>query len=199
MNQKRRSMTISFLLLCIALSTDTFTAGLSYSAGRVRVPFTSMCIISVISGFMFTLSLHAGKILTAFIPAKLTCILSFIILFLLALYKLYDALPDSFHRRHNLTTASFSEKVNKKDIQILSSGEAALLSVVLSIDSITAGISSETPLLPPAIIFFISTAIHFLTMALGLSAGKLLLQKISYNFSWLSAVLFFILAFTRLF
>ena len=166
-------MTISFLLLCIALSTDTFTAGLSYSAGKVRVPFTSMCIVSVISGFMFTVSLHAGK--------------------------LYDALPDSFHRKHNLTTASFSEKVNKKDIQILSSGEAALLSVVLSIDSITAGISSETPLLSPAVIFLVSAAIHFLTMALGLSAGKFLRKKISYNFSWLSAALFFILAFTRLF
>ncbi len=192
-------MTISFLLLCIALSTDTFTAGLSYSVGKVRVPFISMCIVSVISGFMFTVSLHAGKVLTSFIPAKLTCIFSFFILFLLALYKLYDALPDSFHRKHNLTTVSFSEKVNKKDIQILSSGEAALLSIVLSIDSITAGISSETPLLSPAVIFLVSAAIHFLTMALGLSAGKFLRKKISYNFSWLSAALFFILAFTRLF
>ena len=35
---------ISFLFLCIALSTDTFTAGLSYGAGRVRVSPLSAAI-----------------------------------------------------------------------------------------------------------------------------------------------------------
>ena len=63
-DSRRHPMTISFLpfvLLCIALSTDTFTAGLSYSAGRVRVPVTSILILSLVSGLTFTLSLLAGE------------------------------------------------------------------------------------------------------------------------------------------
>lgn len=189
----------SFMVLCVALSTDTFAAGLSYSAEKVRVPFSSMSIISLVSGFMFMLSLMAGEKIAYFIPPRITTLLSFIILMALAIYKLYDSLPDKFHKAQDLTTASFSEKVNKKNPAILSPTEAAALSTVLSIDSITAGISTGAPALPPAVIFLISAMIHFFSIKLGLSAGKILLSKLSGNFSWLSAALFFLLALSRLF
>lgn len=189
----------SFLLLSIALSTDTFAAGLSYSAEKVRVPLSSMCILSLISGFMFTLALIAGKKIASFIPPKATAVLSFFILLALAFYKLYDALPDRFRYSKDLTTISFSEKVNQKNPSVLSPMEAAALSVALSIDSITAGISSGTPALPPAVIFLLTTAIHFISIVLGLFTGKLLLHKGSCSFSFLPAALFFLLAFSKLF
>lgn len=188
----------SLLLLCVALSTDTFTAGLSYSAQKVRVPVSSMIIISLISGSMFMLSLSAGEKIAGLIPHEITALLSFIILMALAFYKLYDALPAKFHHTRDLTTASFSEKVNKKDTAVLSSTEAATLSVILSIDSITAGVSTGMPVLPPAACLFISAAIHFLALNLGMSAGKALFSKTSGKFSWLSAALFFLLALSRL-
>ncbi|MGN1179621.1 MAG: manganese efflux pump [Suilimivivens sp.] len=189
----------SFLLLSIALSTDTFTAGLSYSTEKVRVPCSSICILSLVSGFMFTLSLIAGQKASALIPSKVTTALSFLILLSLAVYKLYDALPDRFHPAKDLTTASFSEKINKKEPDRLSPAEAAVLSVILSIDSITAGVSSGAPALSPAIIFLISSSIHFLSFLLGLFTGQKLLHKISCSFSFLPAVLFFLLAVSRLF
>ncbi|MGN0376995.1 MAG: manganese efflux pump [Suilimivivens sp.] len=189
----------SFLLLSIALSADTFAAGLSYSTEKVQVPFSSVCILSLISGFMFTLSLIAGEKAASLIPQRITAILSFLILLALAFYKLYDALPDRFRHSGDLTTISFSEKVNKKEPDFLSPPEAAALSVVLSIDSITAGISSGAPALPPAIIFLISSSIHFLSLLFGLFTGKKLLHRISCSFSFLPAVLFFLLAISRLF
>lgn len=201
-------MTIStmlpFLLLCIALSTDTFTAGLSYSMGRVRVSIVSAGILSVISGFLFTLSLLAGEKLAAFFPAGFAKIFSFAVLFLLSLYKLYDSLPERFHRGFGLTTVSLSEKVNQKDVQTLSWGEAALLSLVLSVDSITAGLSSRAPDLPPAVIWLISALVQFLSVSLGLQSGKALLERTSQGFSRLScavlcSALLFALALSRLF
>lgn len=189
----------SFLLLSFALSTDTFAAGLSYSAQKVRVPLRSMGIISLVSGFMFTLSLLAGEKLSFLIPAKATGYFSFVLLCALAFYKLYDALPQKFHPAKDMTTASLSEKVNKKEPEILSPLEAALLSAVLSIDSIAAGVSTGAPPLSSAAILLISSAIHFLSLKLGLSAGQKLLEKTSCSFSWLSAVLFFLLAFSKLF
>lgn len=189
----------SFLLLSIALSTDTFTAGLSYSMEKVRVPFSSLCMLSLVSGFMFTLSLIAGQKASSLIPSKVTTALSFLILLSLSVYKLYDALPGRFHPAKDLTTASFSEKINKKEPDRLSPAEAAVLSVILSIDSITAGVSSGAPALSPAIIFLISSSIHFLSFLLGLFTGQKLLHKISCSFSFLPAVLFFLLAVSRLF
>lgn len=181
---------ISFLFLCVALSTDTFTAGLSYSASRVRVSLLSAAILSFLSGFLFTLSLIAGRRLAELFPARLTELLSFAVLFLLGLYKLYDALPERFHRKSSLTTASFSEKVNKKDVQTLSCGEAALLAFVLSVDSITAGISSKTPDLAPAVILLISALIQFFSMQLGLRAGRIFFGRSSRNSSRLSCAAF---------
>lgn len=194
---------ISFLFLCIALSTDTFTAGLSYGAGRVRVSPLSAAILSLLSGLLFTLSLLAGQRLAGLFPARLAELFSFAVLFLLGLYKLYDALPERFHRRSSLTTASFSEKVNKKDVQTLSGGEAALLSLVLSVDSVTAGISSRAPELSPVIILLISALIQFFSMQLGLQAGKIFLGRSSANSSRLSCTAFsctllFALAFSRI-
>ena len=189
-------MTISFLpfvLLCIALSTDTFTAGLSYSAGRVRVPVTSILILSLVSGLL------AGEKITDLLPAGFTRISSFLILLFLSLYKLYDALPERFHRNSGMTTASFSEKINRGDVQRLSWAEAALLSLVLSVDSITAGLGSQMPPLPTAAVVLLSSSIHFFAMLAGLFAGNLLVQRFSCNFSWVSTALFFLLALSRIF
>lgn len=189
----------SFLLLAVALSMDTFAAGLSYSAGKVRVPLLSMIIISLISGLMLTLSLLTGNLIVSVIPVNVTKIFSFIILFVLALYKLYDALPSNAKAARSFTTDFISEKVNKKDIHILSSSEAALLSLALSIDSISAGLGSGAPAQSPFLLFAVSSLIQLAAICCGLLSGRLLLQKTSHNFAWLSAALLFVLAFLRLF
>lgn len=189
----------SFVLLSVALAADTFAAGLSYSAGKVRVPLSSVCVLSLISGLTFTLSLTAGKKIAVLIPPKATAIFSFFVLLILALYKLYDALPDKFHPTKDLTTISFSKQVNKKEPSVLSPAEALVLSLALSIDSITAGIGSSGPDLSPAIIFVTCFVIHFFSIALGLFAGKKLLCKKSCHLSFLPAVLLFLLALSKLF
>lgn len=193
-------MTISFqvfLFLTIALSMDSFTAGLTYGTGNVRVPFLSSVIIASISGFMLTLSFLAGGVLLSFIPVFFTKILSFLILFMLSLYKLYDALPSKRHTP--LTTDSISEKVNKKNKHILSCGEAFILALALSVDNISAGISAGSPRLPYSVIFFITAGIHFLFIQSGIRLGCLISGKISCNFSLLGAALLFLLALLRLF
>ena len=189
----------SFLVLCIALSADTFAAGLSYSASKVRVPINSMCILSLVSGFTFTLSLSVGEKLTAWIPPNASTLLSFLILLILSLYKLYDALPERFHPSISFTTVSFSSHVNKKEPEYISPYEAAALSFVLSIDSITAGVSQGNSPLSPAVVFLFSSVIHFLSILLGTFAGRRLSGKLSCNLSFLPALLLFLLAISRLF
>ena len=188
----------AFLLLVFALSADTFTAGLSYSLNKVRVPFLSTLLISLISGLMLTCAFELGYVIFRFIPADFINIFSFLLLFLLALYKLYDALPDKTYHSKKLTTNSISEKVNTKNIHVLSPREASLLSILLSIDSISAGLGAGTPPVSAHIVFFLSSLMHFVAMCLGLLSGRFISTNSSVNLSYVSAILLFLLAIFRL-
>ncbi|MBP3603314.1 MAG: manganese efflux pump [Lachnospiraceae bacterium] len=187
-----------FLLLIFALSLDTYTAGISYSMGKVRVSFLSLLLISAVSGFMLTLSFTMGKFIIPFIPSSYLKFFSFFLLFLLALYKLYDAFSEKLTSPGPLTTNSISRKVNTKDLHILSPREAIYLSLLLSIDSLSAGIGSMAPLIPVILIFLLSAFMHFCALYLGLITGRFISYKSSSNFSFLSAILLFLLAFFRL-
>lgn len=194
-------MTISiyfFILLVIVLSMDAFTAGLSYGIGRVHVPFYSLLTIALLSGSMLTASMLAGNFILQLIPAGLTKSISFSVLFLLSLYKFYDALPQLHRKNNGLTTGNISEKVNKTDKAVLSGREAAVLAFALSVDNISAGLCTGTTPLPVFILLFLTTVIHFASIKLGLFTGSLLADKSSYRFAWLGGVILMILAFCRL-
>lgn len=189
----------AFFLLAIALSTDTFLAGLSYATGCVRVPFSSKVLLSLLSGAVFTASVMAGNLITLLLPDFAVKILSFILLLLLALYKLYDVSPVYCNHVRHFSTNAFSAKVNRPDTHLLSAGEACLLAMVLSVDSISAGLSFGNTALTPAIILPATALIQYLSLTLGLLLGKKLGKYRSYRFALLSVILLILLAFLRLF
>lgn len=98
---------------------------------------------------------------------------------------------------NGLTTREITQKINKEDTSYLSYKEASFLALALSIDNISAGLCTGTISLPPLILLFLTTAVHFLSIRLGLFAGHLLCAK-SYNFAWLGAAILMLLAFLRL-
>ena len=119
------------IILIIVLSMDAFAAGLSYGMENVQVPFSSLAIIALLSGSMLTASLFAGNVLLSLIPQGLTKGVSFLVLFLLSLYKFYDAIPWFHKKKDGLTTGNISRKVNKEDKAVLSGREAAVLAAAL--------------------------------------------------------------------
>ncbi len=195
-------MTISipfFLLLTVILSTDTFMAGLSYSSSKVHVPLISMLFLALVSGFMYTLSLFCGNLLSALISVTYLNYFSFIVLFLLAIYKLYDTFPSHSSEIKEFTTDSISGKVNTRHKQILSPAESVLLAVLLSADSISAGLSTGLPALHPAFILIFTGCIQFCAFYTGYLSGRFFADRCSYPLNRLSAFLLFILALLRLF
>lgn len=188
-----------FILLVIVLSLDAFAAGFSYGMGKVFVPFFSLLIIALVSGCMLTASMIAGNIILSFIPAGLTKGISFSVLFLLSLYKFYDALPQLHLKAHGLTTDTISEKVNKENKAVLSGKEAALLALALSIDNISAGLCTGAFPLPIFVLLLITITIHFVSIRLGILTGSILADKSSHCFAWLGGLILMILAFCRLF
>lgn len=187
-----------FILLVIVLSMDAFAAGLSYGMEKVQVPFRSLFIIALLSGSMLTASQLAGNLFLDLVPSQLTKGISFTVLFLLSLYKFYDALPQLHKRETGLTTKSISQRVNKEDKSVLSGREAALLAFALSVDNISAGLCTGTVSLPFIILLSLTTAIHFLAIRLGLFTGRLLSHKSSHSLSWLGAAILMLLSFVRI-
>lgn len=187
-----------FLLLVIVLSLDAFTAGLSYGIEKVKVPLSSSLIIAFISGTMLTLSFFAGHILLDYISPLFTKILSFLVLFLLALYKFYDAFPQAHSSDKGLTTEVITRQINQHPKEILSPSEAVLLAAALSVDNISAGISTGAILFSFPLTLSVTCFIHYFTLSAGVLTGRFLFKNSSKNLSWLSGVILMLLALLRL-
>ena len=84
------SMIFPFLLITL-LCADTFIFGFSYGLDRVKIPLSSLSLISCISGLTLTLSFLSGDRLLTLLPPFLKTCLPFAVLLLLSLYKIYDA------------------------------------------------------------------------------------------------------------
>ena len=188
-----------FILLIMILALDAFTAGLSYGVEKVHVPVLSVFLIAMMSGLMLTLSMTAGDFLLTLVPAVLTKTISFLVLFLLSVYKLYDSLPQ-FHRSDRaLTTDHISRRINNRNTAVLSGREACLLGLALSVDNISAGLCTGSGSLSPILLFFLTTAVHLLAIQAGLCTGRLLVRNSSHHFAWLGGAVLMLLSFLRLF
>ena len=188
-----------FILLIMILALDAFTAGLSYGVEKVHVPVLSVFLIAMMSGLMLTLSMTAGDFLLTLVPAVLTKTISFLVLSLLSVYKLYDSLPQ-FHRSGRaLTTDHISRRINNRNTAVLSGKEACLLGLALSVDNISAGLCTGSGSLSPILLFFLTTAVHLLAIQAGLCTGRLLVRKSSHHFAWLGGAVLMLLSFLRLF
>lgn len=198
---------LTFLLFCTVLSTDTFTAGLSYGSTGVKVPLLSKLILAFVSGLMFTLSVFLSVFLANHFPERAALLLSFLILLALSLYKGYDALScgNSSVKKASgkaagepLTTDSLSRRINHAEPSILSAKEAFLLSLVLSLDSLTAGAGYQLDFLSPPAVLLLSSLIHLFSLILGLALSRRLFQKSSCILSFLPSLFFLFLALSRL-
>ena len=186
------------LLLIALLCADAFVFGFSYGLDRVRIPPSSLFLISCISGVMLTLSFLFGDRLLTLLPPFLKTSLPFVVLLLLSLYKIYDALPAFHPPQCPLISEALSRKINRKEVQILSLNEATLLAITLSVDNISVGLSVGTCHLPSFLLLSYSVFIHGVTIRGGWLLGHCFSKRCSHNLSIISALLLLVLAFAQL-
>ena len=141
--------------------------------------------------------MSAGNILLNLISPLFTKVLSFAILFILSLYKFYEAFPSL--QKKALTTDTIAQKINHTDISVLSKKEAFFLGLALSIDNVSAGLCTGTASISPVVLLLLTTVIHIFAIKLGLMVGKMLARKSSHRFAWLGAAILMVLSFFRLF
>ncbi len=175
------------IMLIVALSADAFTAGFAYGTDKVKIPALSAIIVSLLSVLLLVSSLALGGFFKAYIPASAASLLSFFILAVLAVLKIFDS-----SLKKTIT------EVNGGDVEVLSPSEALPLGFALSADSAAAGIgaaSLEFSLPVTAVLTFL---IGILAIYGGCRLGRLLASKSDFNFSIIGGFLLLFLAFSKL-
>lgn len=164
----------TMLFFALALNMDAFTVGIAYGMRRIRLPLTSLLIISLMSVGALSISMLAGQLVTRLVPAALTHRLGGIILLLIGCWAMYQYHcqkktchplaeqpencppppapgPESCPAPVQLLQMRFlglmvqvlkEPQIADRDLSgVISSREALLLGLALSMDALTAGVA----------------------------------------------------------
>lgn len=200
------------LLLVLALSLDAFVASIAYGTNKIKIPRLSIIIINILCSLSLGFSLILGSQVRKLLPGNLASYISFIILFLLGIYYLFESIIKSYLK------SKIGEKLKIKlfgiwliiDIYIdgtkadlnlskkLDSKEAIYLAIALSLDSLAVGFGSSLVGVKILNIMGLSLVIGIFAICFGVRLGKKLVEKMDINLSWLSGILLIILAILKL-
>ena len=98
--------------ISLALSVDSFIAAFSYGTSKIKIPLSSVGIISVTGSLITGLSMLAGSFVKDFIPPGFTTLLSFGILFLLGVLKLFESSSPANADKDNSHSISAKEALS---------------------------------------------------------------------------------------
>lgn len=199
------------LLLVLSVCIDSLVASIAYGTNKIKIPITSAVIISFICSLFLGTSLFLGSLLKNIIPANLCCYLSFFILFFLGIYQLFGSIFKSFLKKRikidkplkfklfdmNFILQVYADetKADFDNSNTLSLKESIYLATALSFDSLAVGFGSSLSMTHYFTIIFLSFTIGILFIILGVTLGKKLVEKASFDLSWLSGAILIVLAF----
>ncbi len=201
------------ILLVLILSLDSFLTSIAYGTNKIKIPFSSIIIINIVCTFFLSISLLLGSQIRKILPGNIAVIVSFILLFLMGLYYLFEGLIKS-----HLEKKSAKSKIKLKifDIYIivdiyldetkadfnkskkLDSIEAIALATTLSIDSLAIGFGSSLANLNSVYIISLSFIFGIFSVWSGQLIGRKLIENSKLNLSWLAGVILIILAFLKI-
>lgn len=203
------------LILVLSVSIDSFLASISYGTSKIKIPLRSVLILDIISSTMLGISLLIGGLLQNYIPLNIAKSISFIILFCLGVYRLFEGVLKAYinNNYRNLSPLTFKLfdfqfvlqvyadeiKADFDNSKILTSKEAMYLAFALSLDSLAVGFGSSLISINYIEVFTLSIVIGFVLILLGSYLGKKFVENLNLNLSWLSGLMLIILAFLRVF
>lgn len=203
------------ILLVLSVSIDSFLASIAYGTSKIKIPLTSAFIVDIISASMLGFSLLVGGFLQNYISANIARIISFLVLFLLGVYRLFESLLKSYikNKSNNLSPLTFKlfdfnvvlqvyadeTKADFDKSKILTSKEALYLAFALSLDSLAVGFGISLISINYIQVFAVALLIGIVAILLGAFIGKKFVETTNINLSWLSGAMLIILAFLRAF
>lgn len=203
------------ILLVLSVSIDSFVASIAYGTDKIKIPISSALIIDVVCSLMLGISLFLGSFLKNYIPISLARGISFLILFLLGIYRLFEYLFKSYiNKKSNINKPltfklfdfNFVLKVYADEVKadfdnskILSAKEAFYLAFALSLDSLAVGFGSSLLAINYISAIITCLLVGIIAILTGVYIGRKFIEKANLNLSWLSGALLIVLAFMRAF
>lgn len=209
------SYTLSTLALFLAaVSLDSLTAGFSYGTNNVHIKAPALIPLALVPALFITAAQGIGSFFGSLLPGGVLPFLSFLLLFLIGIAKLFESLTRLLAKRHPSLMGNWGckikqlnivftvylspEEANRTELQVLSVREALLLSLALSLDSILVGMAFCYTALPPVFLFLSAALCNFLLFLCGYLLGRLLFRLLRFDLSWLSGLCLLLLAFRAL-
>ena len=200
--------------IAISVSIDAFAASFAYGSQKIKVPILSALIINLICTFIISLSFLIGSALLGIIPYWLTTGLAFLILLIIGITKLFDSITKSIIRKHTkfdkeVKLSAFNFKLvlhlyadpEVADVDVsksLSSREAAVLAISLSLDGFAVGLGAAMMGINLSILTGFTLIVGFAALLLGGWVGNKMANKLPFNISWLAGIILICLAFIQL-
>lgn len=204
---------IEALVLALALSLDIVVAFFGYGISKIKIPFKTALFITFINALVLGVFVAVGYFLGGVISLTFAKWLSFSLLLLVGIIKLFGELLKmwltkrtnkpvklkvfNFQLMLNVLTDSANADVDKD--KVLSILEALSVSFIISLDEIGVGLSVGVSSAYPYFIIIINVVTCIIALFTGLFIGKKVSKLTKMNLSWLGGLVLIILAVTKLF
>lgn len=204
----------SLALFLTAVSLDSLTAGFSYGTNNVHIKPPALLPLALVPALFITAAQGVGSFVGSLLPEGVLPFLSFCLLFLIGIAKLFESAIRLLAKKHPSLMGNWGckikqlnivftvylspEEANRTELQILSVKEALLLSLALSLDSILVGMAFCFTALSPFLVFLSAALCNLLLFSGGYFLGRLLFRLLRFDLSWLSGLCLLLLAFRAL-
>ena len=198
----------------LALSLDTFTAGVALGTQKITVPFQSVLAISLTCSASLWLAISLGGWIGNWISPRTGAVIGCIILVMMGSVRLFDGVIKELLRRccENKEGMVFYRKNLKIFLQVcvdsaqadfnrsqsLSVPEAISLAAALSVDGLAAGVGAGILDVSHWLIFLIAMLINLFAVHLGCRTGIRFSRKHEQDISWVAGALLIVLGLIKL-
>jgi len=200
--------------LVFALGVDALICSFSYGVNRIRIPLKSMLVINLITLVLLAVGIGFAQLLGGILPDFLVYSLSFVILFILGITKIFEGTIKSLIKRHEGNRRfSFSmfnlgfvlqvfaqyELADSDGSKELSMAESVPLAIAIGLDGLSVGLSIGLMSLNVGMLLVMSFLVGVICVTLGSYLGRKASQKIAFDFSILSGLILILIAVLSLF
>lgn len=199
------ALQISTLLIIIVLSIDTLVAALGYGVSRIRIPWYSGLVISLICSAIFALSIFLSSFILARLDPHCISIIGAVTLIVLGTFKLSDSLIKKAIRKHRLKSRELRlnffnvkmifiifadpEEADNNKSNSLSLKEAIFLSLALSLDSVISGLAIDKTGNNIWLVLLIGAAVNAAALLIGYFIGQKIGHRLKYDLSYIGGAL----------
>lgn len=204
---------MQIVLLVVALSVDVFLASMVCGTEHIEIPRkTALCISIICSGVLF-LSLAAGNLLNGILRKETAAILGFVGLLAVGIYKLAEYGIKAYMKKHKSfckhVKITFSQvqfilsiynnpiEADKDRSATMSAAEGVFLALAMSLDGFFGGLGASFLGMNTWITTLVSLMLGYVAVEAGGYLGRHIALYSKKDFSWVSGLLFVILAFSR--